>query len=314
MKSFIIPIYLLLLILNGSVLCAHALINYPDLVEVPPSIENLPMMNLFDIVNEWNPDIPDMPDSFTEGLQHFNFGCPRERKIAEDYRNAELPFKLYNISELDDTISKWTDDYLYKQTKSGGYHVEKSVNNHFMWWSMGMKKPKNFVPPTEVVHNMDFKKWLSIANEADSSRMENSSEHFYFMASAQAHERGRTFISRDLPFFSNEEPNFFISVPENNKGIQCRFAMRGVISEAHYDSGRNMVAMLRGKKRYILSPPSACENLAIISDRKHPSYRHSIVDWSDPAQASSAGFKSVKGFDTVVRKGELLYIPSYWFQ
>jgi hypothetical protein len=37
------------------------------------------------------------------------------------------------------------------------------------------------------------------------------------------------------------------------------------------------------------------------------------VDWSDPAQAKSSGFDSVKSFDTVVRRGEILYIPSYWF-
>ena len=38
-----------------------------------------------------------------------------------------------------------------------------------------------------------------------------------------------------------------------NKGIQCRFGMRGVIAEAHYDGGRNMVAMLKGAKRYARS-------------------------------------------------------------
>jgi hypothetical protein len=37
--------------------------------------------------------------------------------------------------------------------------------------------------------------------------------------------------------------------------------MRGIIAEAHYDSGRNMVAMLKGKKRYIISPPTTCKQL-----------------------------------------------------
>ena len=30
------------------------------------------------------------------------------------------------------------------------------------------------------------------------------------------------------------------------QGINCRFGARGIISEAHYDGGRNFVAMLRG--------------------------------------------------------------------
>jgi hypothetical protein len=32
-------------------------------------------------------------------------------------------------------------------------------------------------------------------------------------------------------------------------GINCRFGMRGVIAEAHYDGRRNFVAMIRGRKR-----------------------------------------------------------------
>ena len=68
------------------------------------------------------------------------------------------------------------------------------------------------------------------------------------------------------------------------KGIQCRFGMRGIISEAHYDQGRNMVAMIKGAKRYILTPPASCTQLGIITDKRHPSFRHSQIDWSDPEQ------------------------------
>jgi len=41
--------------------------------------------------------------------------------------------------------------------------------------------------------------------------------------------------------------------------------------------------MLRGRKRYLLNPPRACPVLDIISDKTHPSFRHSDVDWSDEA-------------------------------
>ena len=98
-----------------------------------------------------------------------------------------------------------------------------------------------------------------------------------------------------------------------NKGIQCRFGMRGVIAESHYDSGRNMVAMFKGAKRYILNPPEACPYLGIISNTKHPSYRHSKLDWSDIEQAKEYNFGQARAIDTVLRKGEILYIPSFWF-
>ena len=89
--------------------------------------------------------------------------------------------------------------------------------------------------------------------------------------------------------------------------------MRGIIAESHYDTGRNMVAMVKGNKRYILNPPGECSKLGIISDRKHPSYRHSILDWSDELQASASGFAKVAAIDTIIRTGEVLYIPSFWF-
>jgi hypothetical protein len=92
---------------------------------------------------------------------------------------------------------------------------------------------------------MSFKEWLTRAKNADINKLSNTSEHFYFHAS----ERTSRFVSQDLQLFSTKTNNFFVSNVKANKGIQCRFGMRGVIAETHYDSGRNMVAMLRGAKR-----------------------------------------------------------------
>jgi hypothetical protein len=57
--------------------------------------------------------------------------------------------------------------------------------------------------------------------------------------------------------------------------------MRGVIAESHFDAGRNMVAMMKGSKRYILQPPSECFNIYLLP-QGHPSSRHSEVNWSNP--------------------------------
>jgi hypothetical protein len=70
--------------------------------------------------------------------------------------------------------------------------------------------------------------------------------------------------------------------------------------------------MIKGTKRYILTPPETCKQLALISDTKHPSFRHSVIDWSDAVQAAASGFSNVKAIDTILRTGEVLYIPSFW--
>ena len=48
-----------------------------------------------------------------------------------------------------------------------------------------------------------------------------------------------------------------------------------------------------------------CKKLGIITDTKHPSYRHSLIDWSDINQAKSFDFANVNGIDTIVRTGEV---------
>lgn len=286
----------------------------PSLVPEPPIAENMNFKPLYNVIESWNPDNPDQPDSFAETLQHFDYGNPVERAMAEKYRNAELPFKLFNVSEFIGVANLWTDEYLHRQLGSNlrRSHVEKSKDNHFMYWNNRGINKFGYKPPTEIV-DMSFDTWLEKAKAADLEKMTNSTPHYYFMSSAPPHDHERTFISRDLKLFSTEKNNFFITNVPANKGIQCRFGMRGVISESHYDSGRNMVAMLKGEKRYILNPPWTCKQLSIIADRKHPSYRHSVIDWSDLGQALSRGFTKVDAIDTVVRTGEVLYIPTYWF-
>ena len=267
--------------------------------------------SLLSLVSAWNPDNPDPPSEFHETLQHFNYSDPAERAMAAKYRDAELPFKLFGVPEFAEVSRLWTDEYLMENI-SEDPHAEASDSNHFMYWNLAGRTQEGYVPPTELV-DMSFKKWLSLAHRADQVRISADTKHFYYMSGSPPRDRTGSVYSRDLKLFSTNENNFFITNVKANKGIQCRFGMRGIISEAHYDSGRNMVAMLRGEKRYMLSPPRTCNKLGIISDVRHPSFRHSIIDWSDSNQARSRGFHDVDAIDTIVRTGEVLYIPSYWF-
>ena len=96
---------------------------------------------LYDIINKWNPDIPDEPIDFKETLQHFNYGDDYERSIAEKYRNAEIPFKVYNVSEFNEASRLWNDDYLINQFYfEHNLLFETSHNNHFMFWKLPHKK------------------------------------------------------------------------------------------------------------------------------------------------------------------------------
>ena len=62
--------------------------------------------------------------------------------------------------------------------------------------------------------------------------------------------------------------------------------------------------MLKGAKRYILAPPTECKGLSIIKEKAHPSYRHSLNDWTDPKEPlKDPKFAEVMAIDTIVHEG-----------
>jgi len=193
------------------------------------------------------------------------------------------------------------------------------------------------LPPTRN-NDWSYAKWAEHAVYADAVNLTADQPHFYWQSGVPPEERYQdrskwTFISRDLPSFSSREGNFFLFHPEEQKGIQCRFGERGVVAATHFDGGRNMVAMIRGAKRYILSPPNQCSKVGNFTQKRSPIYRHSLLNFGhikylqndDPSTAEIAKGMSKEerawlerastsqALETVLKQGEVLYIPSHWF-
>ena len=219
------------------------------------------------------------------------------------------------------------------------------------------------LPP---VRNNDwtYEHWSKHARYADAVGLNASKPHFYWQSGVPREERlepksSWTFISRDLPSFSSPTETFFVFEPESQKGIQCRFGERGVVAATHYDSGRNMIAMVTGAKRYILAPPKECASLGIVPWKFNAEFRHSLLNFGhinylnetassnaaeldDGEEAARGGHDagddvqrkrrqwkgdhmseverewmeiaaSSKAVETVLKAGEVLYIPSHWF-
>jgi hypothetical protein len=106
-----------------------------------------------------------------------------------------------------------------------------------------------------------------------------------------------------------EEAPFFIIDDTQQRGVHCRFGMVGTIAENHYDGSRNFITMQRGRRRYILAPPSECANMALLTEG--PSSRHSEVDWSDPQQHGALA--NALALEVVLEPGDALYLPASYF-
>ena len=213
-------------------------IIYPPLLTRP--ISTYPIYDtLFNQLAAWNPDHPDPPRLFRETLQHFNFSDPAEQEMALAFREAELPFKLYDVPNINEVVKKWSNQYLLRVLeKDTSINTLTSENNHFQYWKRqkeneqeeGASKTDR---PTGSV-KMPFKEWLEIVQAADRDKLGPDQPHYYFRKNNPANNKLKTFVGRDLSIFSTKENNFFISDVSKNKGIQCRFGMRGIIAESHW--------------------------------------------------------------------------------
>ena len=295
-----------------------------DCPDYPPP--NYPYAwNVRDVLDNWPPDDTfEIRSHIYQGLCTFDYDTEYHKAI--NYREAEVPFVVQNDPKVMRTAERWNQpNYLMDLLgDTTHYRTEFSPNNHFMYWNKPGKKqrqngnvPENWKPPTKM-GRMKFPKWLEHANVTDEELLQPDHEHWYFRLigcgeMGDCDKDSSEFLFDELGFFQpTDENELYMVEPRKQKGIHCRFGMKGVIAENHFDGSRNMIAVLGGERRYILSHPNQCENLVLLP-RGHPSARHSAVDWSDPDWETFPDFAEAEVNEVVLQAGDVLYLPTNWF-
>ncbi|CAB9504545.1 Hypoxia-inducible factor 1-alpha inhibitor [Seminavis robusta] len=287
-------------------------------LEPPP---NYPVAwNVMQVLDNWNPDDTELlPKYIYQGVCVFDWNNPTHSQKAENYRRHELPFVLQNYPETMRAAERWmTPGYLQELAgKDETFPTEHSRNNHFLFWSntaaVTKKTPQDYVPPTDMV-DMTLAQWHEKADELEHKRRQTRQEHWYLRLNAMLHNHA--YLYEELPFF---DPTFGKSItmviPEEHQGINCRFGMKGTIAEAHYDSYNNFIAILGGRRRFILAHPDQCENLELYP-MGHPSARHSRINWSNAYSKwhdSERLFAQTRVNELILQTGDILFLPTFWF-
>ena len=100
----------------------------------------------------------------------------------------------------------------------------------------------------------------------------------------------------------------------------CLFSMLGNVAGPHYDMTKNVIAQVKGQKRYIIMPPRECRNL-YLHESMHPSERQMRVEVlaaiSDTATLDHAlreypDLASARALEVVLSPGQVLYLPALW--
>ncbi|KAL3779007.1 hypothetical protein ACHAW5_009998 [Stephanodiscus triporus] len=157
-------------------------------------------------------------------------------------------------------------------------------------------------------------------NDGDDSEEEKREKYYYFRLNANLHEvedesSPSKFLYDELPFLDprREESKFYIVEPRQQRGINCRFGMRGVTAANHFDMSRNTIVVLGGERRYVLAHPGQCDRMALYP-KGHPSVRHSSFDWGDPTEREKRPeFEDALLQEVVLHEGDVLYLPTNWF-
>jgi len=89
-------------------------------------------------------------------------------------------------------------------------------------------------------------------------------------------------------------------------------APKGVGSPLHYDIAHNMYCQISGEKRFRMFPPQDHSNLYLFP-RVHPSTRSSQVHLDHVQTENFPRFKEATPWEAVLKPGDVLYIPPYWF-
>jgi len=87
-----------------------------------------------------------------------------------------------------------------------------------------------------------------------------------------------------------------------------------VTTPLHYDVTHNFYVQVKGRKRFVLFPPSDWRKLYLYP-RIHPSTRMSQVASSFPNVdlEKFPKFKDASPYEVVLEAGDVLFIPAYWF-
>ena len=189
---------------------------------------------IMDIIENWNPDDTSPREKIYQGLCVFT---PRDEEKALRYRDAEVPFVMRDDPLVLQAVERWAQpNYLEKLLNP----LEKQrteynkAGNHFMFWRARTGKGyKGWTQPTENI-KMAYGDWLEKAR-APPEDLTVDKPHWYFRINgnickdSESCQNGNEFIYEELPFFEPKK-SFYMVEPKQQRGINCRFGMKGVIA------------------------------------------------------------------------------------
>ena len=269
---------------------------------------------LTDILRNW-PYLDTVPaERIYDTLRHFDWTSAAERATAESYRALQVPFVADGVGAVARASRRWSWRFLESRLARANHTLfsEWSDDPLLMYWELADDAfaPDGYVPPTRRAFRTSFLEWfdsslrVGAASAASSNaaagppsgRVDGPEAHSYLhvdyppgagsskgaVAAPEPSAASTGFVMEDLgEIFFGRESAFFRpdrTYRERGPKIYCMFGTAGTVAGIHFDNSNNAISMIKGQKRYILLPPSACPNLYFYP-HWHPSARQSSKEF-----------------------------------
>lgn len=311
---------------------------------------------ILDVLRNWNPkDVKNTPKTIYQGICIFDLAnaptSDQQHLLAQRqiqaYRAAEVPFVIRNDPAVLKSVNLWnTPNYLPQKLEGMLFEATLSNTTSITYYAMNPEYnqiPDDFEALTQKAP-MSFDDWMNHAQN-NPSRLSHSIDSFKYAylrldGCLRDHDCDSTyrgspteldnadFIYEDLSFFgpSNSQQQRDPGPPSSSslydinvnksRGIQCRFGTPGMRAANHFDNENNYIAMLSGKRRYLLGHPRNCPSMYLYPP-KHPLERHTRLDWTSADEsydkAEFPAFTNTTINEVVLQAGDVLYLPTYWF-
>ncbi|GAB6021851.1 hypothetical protein CHUAL_004423 [Chamberlinius hualienensis] len=220
-----------------------------------------------------------------------------EDDITSDIFNKRKPVVMRGL-DIGTCVKNWTPDYLAE--KMGNINVKVHVTTN---------PQMDFIKKNFSYKTLPFDEFIGRASEEVHQNYFFSQDEKYYLRSLGDDPRKE--VAKIDSQFSQLSPDVRIPAGIFTKdqffSSVLRIGSNGLQLWTHYDIMDNILMQINGEKRVVLFGPSDSLNLYLNGDKSE------VIDIDNPDLTKYPRFRDAVRYETVLRPGDVLFIPALWF-
>eukprot|EP01127_Copromyxa_protea_P015747 TRINITY_DN4581_c0_g1_i1.p1 TRINITY_DN4581_c0_g1~~TRINITY_DN4581_c0_g1_i1.p1 ORF type:complete len:670 (-),score=122.34 TRINITY_DN4581_c0_g1_i1:13-2022(-) len=223
--------------------------------------------------------------------------CPSLSHFHLNFVLTNRPVVLTGMVDQWPAMEKWDQDYVKDKTQDFIVSLKTSPNGLFPSWSQQVEERRD----------MTFHQFLDTIYS-------DSPKEFHMLSGDQTHLLDKSGINPHFKkLWADIEPLPVVPMERINS-VGLWFSNKGAKSSLHYDGcgSDNLNVQVRGQKKVHLYAPDLMERMYLMQTQGRHNFSH-VEDIENVDRSRFPDFPEHPTFETTLKQGEVLFIPSFWF-